>query len=145
MDDCCPTLDCHLAKLTRFHEWHSVSWLRAGLRPLKEERGSVESALVLIPLLALFLIGMQISLGIHGRNMGQMEAQNSASVRAISGEFEDSDNFIHIESSGDDQNLDLLVTRNEFSLQNLLPGFLVGSPSDKRIDVGGIAIVENSR
>jgi hypothetical protein len=115
------------------------------VRISKEERGSVESALVLIPLLILFLIGMQISLAIHARNIGRVEAQNNASVRAISGEFQENDNFIHIESSGDNQNLDLLITRSERTFQNLLPGFLTGASSTRKVGVEGIAIVENSR
>jgi hypothetical protein len=114
-------------------------------RHLRENRGNVESALVLLPLLVLFLIGMQISLAIHARNVGRIEAQNSASVRAISGEFESNDSFIHIESSGDGQNLDLLITRREATLLNLLPGFLTGSSTTREVDIGGVAVVENSR
>lgn len=115
------------------------------VRLSKEERGSVESALVLVPLLILFLIGIQISLAIHARNIGRVEAQNNASVRAISGEFQENDNFIHIESSGDNQNLDLLVTHSDRTFQNLIPGFLTGASSVKKVGVEGIAIVENSR
>jgi hypothetical protein len=122
-----------------------MSLPKAVFRHLREDRGNVESALVLIPLLVLFLIGMQISLAIHSRNIGRIEAQNSASVRAISGEFESGDSFIHIESSGDNQNLDLLITRKETTFLNLLPGFLTGSSSSREVDVGGIAVVENSR
>ena len=105
----------------------------------------MESALVLVPLLILFLIGIQISLAIHSRNIGRIEAQNNASVRAISGEFQENDNFIHIESSGDNQNLDLLVTHSDRTFQNLIPGFLTGASSVKKVGVDGIAIVENSR
>ena len=115
------------------------------VRLSKEERGSVESALVLVPLLILFLIGIQISLAIHARNIGRVEAQNNASVRAISGEFQENDNFIHIESSGDNQNLDLLVTHSDRTFQNLIPGFLTGASSVKKVGIEGIAIVENSR
>lgn len=115
------------------------------VRLSKEERGSVESALVLVPLLILFLIGIQISLAIHARNIGRVEAQNNASVRAISGEFQETDNFIHIESSGDNQNLDLLVTHSDRTFQNLIPGFLTGASSVKKVGIEGIAIVENSR
>jgi hypothetical protein len=111
----------------------------------KEERGSAESALVMVPLLILFLIGMQISLAIHARNVDRSEAQNGASVRAISGEFEGSDDFIHIESGGDNQNLDLLVTSSQRSITNLIPGFLTGTSSNREVYVGAIAIVENSR
>lgn len=115
------------------------------IRMLRDQRGSVESALVLIPLLVLFLIGMQISLAIHARNVGRIDAQNNASVRAISGDFEEGDSFIHIESSGDSQNLDLLITRREGRVQDLIPGFLNGASAHREIGVEGLAIVENSR
>lgn len=115
------------------------------LRIAREERGNAESALVLIPLLVLFLIGMQISIAIHARNVGRIEVQNSASVRAISGDFEDGDDFIHIDSGGDGQNLDLLITHSQSSVQNLIPGFLQGLASGREVGVQGIAIVENTR
>ena len=114
-------------------------------RIVKDQRGSAESALVLVPLLILFLVGVQISLAIHTRNVGRIEAQNSASVRAISGEFEVDDNFIHIESSGDNQNLDLLITRSEGRVRDLIPGFLGGISSAREVGVEGIAVVENAR
>lgn len=117
----------------------------ASTRIARDERGNAESALVLIPLLILFLIGAQIAFAIHARNVGRIEAQNSASVRAISGEFEDGDNFIHIESSGDGQNLDLLITRKAAKVRDFLPGFLGGTSSSREVGVEGIAIVENSR
>jgi len=112
---------------------------------IKDERGNVESAMVLIPLLILFLIGMQLSLAVHARNIERMHSQNEASVRAISGEFDESDEFLQIDSSGDGQNLDLLITRRQVSLQDLLPGFLGGSSSNRSVEVSGIAIVENQR
>jgi hypothetical protein len=122
-----------------------MKWRQSINRIWGDQRGSVESALVLIPLLVLFLIGMQISLAIHARNVGRIEAQNSASVRAISGDFEEGDSFIHIESSGDSQNLDLLITRREDSVQDLIPDFLGGVSAHREIGVEGLAIVENSR
>lgn len=115
------------------------------LQFLKDERGSAESAMVLIPLLVLFLIGMQLSIAVHSRNIEKMKSQNEASVRAISGEFHDGDEFVHIGSSGDGQNLDLVITRREFNLQDLIPEFLGGASSHRSVDVSGIAIVENQR
>ena len=111
----------------------------------RDNRGSAESALVLIPLLILFLVGMQISLVTHSRNVERMNVQDEASIRAISGDFQDGDNFIHIESSGDGQNLDLLITHRNRDIHDLLPGLLSGTSSGREVSVGGIAIVENSR
>jgi len=118
--------------------------MRQFWRMVRDQRGSVESALVLIPLLTIFLVGTEISFAIHSRNIERGATQNEASVRAISGEFKKGDEFIRIESSGDGQNLDLLVSRRERNLSQLIPGFL-GLSSPSSIDVSGIAIVENQR
>jgi hypothetical protein len=88
---------------------------------------------------------MQISLATHSRNVERMNVQDEASVRAISGDFQEHDSFIQIRSSGDGQNLDLLITHREIGIQNLLPGFLSQVTSGREVSVDGIAIVENSR
>lgn len=119
--------------------------MRRFSRFLKDERGNVESSLVLIPLLVLFLIGFQLATTVHARNTNAIEAQAEATRRAISGEFESGDQFIHIDSSGDGQNLDLLVTRRRMSLVDLFPGFLSGYSANRKIDLHGLAIVENQR
>lgn len=112
---------------------------------LKSERGSAESALVLVPTLILFLVGAQIAYVAHGRNVSKLSAQDQASARAISGEFVEGDEFLHIDSSGDGQNLDLLITHNRSTLRNLIPTLINGESSGREIDVSGIAIVENQR
>jgi hypothetical protein len=112
---------------------------------LRDERGNVESALVLIPLLTLFLIGFQIAYVTHARNVARVQMQNEASVRAISGELLGNDRLVHIESSGDGQNLDLLITHRESTLLNFLPNLGRGAVGGRRADVSGIAIVENQR
>ncbi len=101
--------------------------------------------MVLIPLLSLFLIGAQLTVVIQGRNMEKISAQDEASVRAISGEFKDSDTYLHIYSPDPNQNLDLVISHRRKSLPSLVPGIsrLIGS--DLQADVSGIAIVENQR
>lgn len=115
------------------------------LRLLREDDGNVESSLVLIPLLTLFLIAAQISIAIHGRNMENIAAQDAASVRAISGEFSDSDTFLHINSPDPNQNLDLLISHRGRLIPQLLPLIKGGTGLNLRTDVSGIAIVENQR
>lgn len=114
-------------------------------RFVRDEKGSVESALVMIPLLVLFLVAFQLTTAVHVRNSAVMYAQADATARAISGEFMENDEFIHIDSSGDGQNLDLLVTGRKMKLVDLLPGFTNGYSSDRRVEVQGLAIVENRR
>lgn len=112
---------------------------------LADERGNVESSLVLVPLLILFLVGMQLATAVHGRNTTLMSAQADATRRAISGEFMSGDQFVHIDTSGDGQNLDLLVTSRRMSLVDLLPGFLSGQSANREINLHGLAIIENQR
>ena len=112
---------------------------------VRPTRGSAESAMVLLPLLVLFLVGMQISIAVHDRNIQKISAQDEASKRAISGSFEYGDEFVHIESSGDGQNLDLVIVRKVKNLTDLIPDFLSGVSSAKSIDVEGFAVVENQR
>ncbi len=114
-------------------------------RLLADERGNVESSLVLVPLLILFLVGMQLATTVHARNTTLLEAQADATRRAISGEFVSGDEFIHIDTSGDGQNLDLLVTSRRMSVMDLLPGFLSGQSSSREINLHGLSIIENQR
>ena len=114
-------------------------------RVWKSEKGSSEASLLLLPLAFLFLIGMQLALSSHSRNMEALFAQNDASVRAIAGEFQPGDEFIEIESDGDNQNLDLLVTRRESQLRNLIPSLASILGRQAMISVDGVAIIENQR
>lgn len=114
-------------------------------RFLQEEKGNVESSLVIIPLLTLFLIAAQLTVVLHTRNMEKISAQDEASTRAISGNFKDSDTYLHIYSPDPHQNLDLLISHREKSLPDLLPGIAKKSRMTFKTDVSGIAIVENQR
>jgi len=114
-------------------------------RFLKDEKGSAESSLVLIPLLTVFLIAAQLSVALHARNMEKISAQDEASSRAISGEFKDSDTFLQIYSPDPNQNLDLIISHRKKSFVQLIPGLSQITGSNPQIDVSGIAIVENQR
>ena len=120
--------------------------MRRYLRDLfKDESGSVESSLVLIPLLSLFLIAGQLTVALHSRNMEKMLAQDEASNRAISGEFKDSDTYFRIYSPDPNQNLDLVISHRKKSLIQLIPGLSQLIGSDLQTYVSGIAIIENQR
>ena len=60
------------------------------------EDGNVESALVIIPLLILFLIGAQVIAATNLRNADLAMAQGDAAARAISQEFHPDDEIIEI-------------------------------------------------
>jgi hypothetical protein len=101
--------------------------------------------MVLIPLLTLFLIASQLTISIHGRNMAKISAQDAASQRAITGNFQDSDTYLHIYSPDTNHNLDLVVSHEERLLPSIIPGLGQIIGRDQRIKVSGLAVVENQR
>ena len=109
---------------------------------LAKEDGNVESALVLIPLLLVFLIGAQIIAATNLRNADLAMAQGDAAARAISQEFHPDDELIEI--GGGVEKIRVLVTHRSHTVPQLVPGLielLGGAPAT---DVVGIAVVEPS-
>lgn len=101
--------------------------------------------MVLIPLLTLFLIASQLTISIHGRNMAKISAQDAASQRAITRNFQDSDTYLHIYSPDTNHNIDLVVSHEERLLPSIIPGLGQIIGRDQRIKVSGLAVVENQR
>ena len=112
------------------------------VKGVQNESGSVESALVLIPLLILFLVTMQIGVAINFRNIDRTFAQSEASERAISGQFTSADHVMEINPFGTFNTLGILITRKVSSIPILIP--FIGSFINRshRSDVTGIAVVE---
>jgi len=112
------------------------------VKGVKDERGSVESALVLIPLLILFLVTMQIGVAINFRNIDRTFAQSEASERAISGQFTSGDRVMEVNPFGTFNSLGILITRKVSSIPILIPfnGNFVNR--GHRSDVTGIAVIE---
>lgn len=111
---------------------------------LKDERGNVESSIVLIPLLILFLIGIELIVATNLRNSDAALAQGEASARAISGQILPSDEVIELESPDRFSHIRLLITRRRSTLPQIVPGLIAlmgGSPST---DVKGVAIMEST-
>jgi len=116
--------------------------LKRSCTRLKDERGNVESSMVLIPLLILFLIGIELIVATNLRNSDAALAQGEASARAISGQILPSDEVIELDSSDRFAHIRLLITRRRSTLPQIVPGLIAligGSPST---DVKGIAIME---
>ena len=115
---------------------------RIFITTVKDERGNTESALVLIPLVFLFLCAMQLVLVIFLRNESLTDTQNQASIRAISGELLSSDSTMTLGSSDRFQKLRLLITRDHKEFPILVPG--LGSIFGETIQSTqiGVAIME---
>jgi hypothetical protein len=112
---------------------------------VKDERGNVESSLVLIPLLFLFLVGVQLILAIGMRDADSLTASDQASVRAISGNFSQSDREQKFESPDRFSNLSILISLQSRKIPQLLPGLAALLGRELETDGRGIAIIENTR
>jgi len=104
------------------------------------EDGNVESALVLIPLLILFLTGAQIIAAANMRNADLAIAQGDAAARAISHEFLPRDQIIEV--GGRIEKIRLLVTHRSQTLPQLVPGLFAIMGGNPVTDVVGIAVIE---
>jgi hypothetical protein len=107
---------------------------------MAKEEGNVESALVLIPMLVLFLIGIQIIVATNIRNADLALAQGDAAARAISHNFQSGDELLEV--GGRIEKINVLVTHRSHTLPQLVPGLvdlLGGTPTT---DVVGIAVIE---
>ena len=111
---------------------------------LRKDDGNVESAMVLIPLLILFLIGIELIIATNLRNTDAALAQGDASRRAISGEVYSTDEVIELNSPDPFARIKILITHRRTTLPQIVPGLIAlmgGSPST---DVKGAAIMEST-
>jgi hypothetical protein len=107
-------------------------WLR--------EDGNVESALVLIPVLFLFLIGAQIIEATNLRNADLAMAQGDAAERAISQQFHADDEVLEI--GGGIEKIRVLITHRSHSVLQLVPGLIEIFGGAPKTQVVGISVIE---
>ncbi len=115
----------------------------AMIKRLREEDGNVESALVLIPLLLLFLMAIEVIVATNLRNADLSLAQADATVRAISGQFASSDQIIELDSPDPFAHMKVLISRRKDTLPQLVPGLLALLGGKAIVEVNGAAVVEN--
>jgi hypothetical protein len=110
------------------------------LQYLRKDDGNVESALVLIPMLILFLIGVQLIVATNIRNAEMALAQGDASARAISRQFQSSDEVIEV--GGRIEKIRFLITHRTRMLPQIVPGLVALMGGNPVSDVVGIAVIE---
>ena len=104
------------------------------------EDGNVESALVLIPMLFLFLMGAQVISATNLRNADLAMAQGEAAERAISQEFNAQDEVLEI--GGGVEKIRVLVTHRSHSVLQLVPGLIEIFGGAPKTQVVGISVIE---
>lgn len=109
---------------------------------LASERGNVESAMVLIPLLFLFLCGMQLTSTIFIRNMEISKVQSEASTRAISHQIKGEDLVIPIQSRNPWANQKILVVKRDREIPIIVPGLSRILGGRLNSSVKGVAVME---
>jgi hypothetical protein len=107
---------------------------------LCKEDGNVESALVLIPMVILFLIGVQLTVAINIRNTEMALAQGDASARAISHQYQLGDEVIEV--GGGLERIQVLITHRIRILPQVVPGLAALMGGNPASDVVGIAVIE---
>lgn len=110
------------------------------LQHLQKDDGNVESALVLIPMLILFLIGVQLIVATNIRNAEMALAQGEASARAISHQYQPGD--VVIEVGGRIEKIQVLITHRTRILPQIVPGLVALMGGNPVSDVVGIAVIE---
>ena len=107
---------------------------------MEREDGNVESALVLIPLLILFLIGAQTISATNLRNADLAMAQGEAANRAISQQFHADDEVMEI--GGGIEKVRVLITHRSHSVLQLVPGLIELFGGIPKTNVVGISVIE---
>jgi hypothetical protein len=107
---------------------------------LRREDGNVESALVLIPMLFLFLIGAQIIAATNLRNADLAMAQGDAANRAISQEFHADDQVVEI--GGGIEKIRVLITHRSHTILQLVPGLIEIFGGTPKTQVVSISVIE---
>ena len=110
------------------------------LKHLQKEDGNVESALVLIPMLILFLIGVQLIVATNVRNTQMALAQGEAASRAISHQYQSGDEVLEL--GGGIEKIRVLITHRTHTLPQLVPGLAALMGGNVLTDVVGIAVIE---
>ena len=113
------------------------------LKILRQDRGNVESSLVLIPLIFLFLIAVELIVATNLRNSDFSLAQSDASSRAISGVLNSSDQVIELNSPDSFTHMKLLISHRKHLLPQLVPGLVALLGGNAVVEVNGAAVMEN--
>jgi hypothetical protein len=109
-------------------------------RYLQRDDGNVESALVLIPMLILFLVGVQLIVATNIRNTEMALAQGEASARAISHQYQVGDEVLEV--GGRIEKIQVLITHRNHTLPQIVPGLVALMGGNPVSDVVGIAVIE---
>jgi hypothetical protein len=111
------------------------------IKYLNSENGNIESSLVIVPLIALFLATLQLIATVNFRNVDMTATQNRASKQAVWQEIKPTDQEIKLDSGSSFEKLRLLVVKTERNIPQIFPG-IASLMGGKRIRTSGTAVIE---
>ena len=109
---------------------------------IREERGNVESSLVLIPLIFLFLAIFQIIITINFKSIDHAVVQSEATQQAILGEVDPEARLHRIDLYND---IRLLVIERVRSIPQIVPGLASLLGREPEVRMNGVAVIEEPR
>lgn len=114
-------------------------------RIVRDQKGAVESTLVIIPLLALFLITMELIVAVNYRNLDAAFAQSDASMRAITHAISAQDEVVQLTHRGASNDLRLLITHQSRILPRFMSRFpMISGDREYSTEVVGVAVMERN-
>jgi len=111
------------------------------IKYLDSEEGNVESALVIVPLIALFLATLQLIATVNFANVDMTASQNQASKQSVWQEINPGDQEIKLDSGSAFEKLRLLVVKREREIPQIFPG-IAALMGGKKIRTSGTAVIE---
>ena len=108
---------------------------------IKDESGSVESALVMIPLITLFLITLQLIVTVNFRNIDLTTVQNRASIQATQQQVLNEDRLVKLNSYDIFDQLRLLIVTKRREVPQIFP-WISKILGGKQLNLSGVAVFE---
>ena len=108
---------------------------------IKDESGNVESALVMIPLITLFLITLQLIVTVNFRNIDLTTVQNRASAQATQQQVLNEDRLIKLNSYDFFDQLRLLIVNKKREIPQIFP-WVLKILGGKQLNLSGVAVFE---
>ena len=113
------------------------------LKRFNKESGNVESGLVIIPLLLLFLATIQLITTINFRNIDFANSQSEASIQSVHQVVESKNQLISLDSGDFRDRLRLLMVKTERDIPSIFPG-LAQILNGRKLHTEGVAVFEES-
>ena len=124
----------------------AIGILYRGRARISEEDGVIESALVLIPLLVLFLISLQLIVAVSFRNIDKALVQAETSQKAINPSLIDGGEIVILHTMNSVNDIRLIVTHRGRRLPQFLSDLShFSSPLQRSTFLTGVAVMEEPR